>query len=75
MKTKLTLEQKIKLIHNLPEVRLDAISQAQVAAQRVAQAKQRFAQEMADMEEQFNLECWRMVEKSWTPQEIEEALK
>lgn len=75
MKTNYTLEQKINLIPNLPEVRLGTVNGAEIAKERIALAKKQYAETLAAIEESFELDCWSVVERNWTPEEIKEAAK
>ena len=73
--THMTTEQKANAVQHLSDASLDMKIEARAVLSKIAAAKARFAQEMADLDERFKLTCWNTVESEWTQQEIAEAAK
>lgn len=69
-----TIEQKIKTIENLPGCGWSIRAEARIAAESIKFETERHAQALRDIEERFQIEAWRHVEKNWTPDELEAVL-
>ena len=67
------LEQKIKVIEALIGCGWSIRTEAKVAAESLRLENERHAQALRDIEERFQLEAWRHVEKRWTPTELAEV--
>jgi hypothetical protein len=68
-----TIEQKIKTIENLPGCGWRIRGEALIAAEALKIERERHAQALRDIEERFQLDAWRHVEKNWKPGELEAA--
>lgn len=71
--TAFSLNEQINVVLNLPEAGHHLKSEARIALDRLAREAKRHAEEMATIREQFHLECWNIIEKEWTCEELEAA--
>ena len=66
----MSLEEKLAVVPKLPNVRLTLVSAAQTTREKLEAEDRRHAEARAGIDEQFELEVWRHVEKQWTKKEI-----
>ena len=65
------IERKIRIIENLPGCGWFIRDEARIAAESIRIESERHAQALRDIEERFQRDAWRHVEKNWTPEELE----
>jgi hypothetical protein len=71
--TVFSLNEQINVVLNLPEAGHHLKSEARIALDRMARETKRHKEEMDTIREQFQIECWNIIEKEWTCEELEEA--
>lgn len=69
-----TTEKKALAVEKLADASLDMKTEARAILAKIAAAKARHAQELADLDERFALTCWNDVEANWTKEEIAAAM-
>jgi len=71
---KFPTEKRALAVEKLIDVSLDMRTEARAILSKIAAAKARHAQELAALDDHFNIVCWHGVEANWSKQEIAAAL-